>query len=527
MIRILILAALAVVPWTEARAAGGTGGQPFELNCGADEVLVGVEGTTGWYVDEFMILCTKLNADGSWQSDPVFRGATGEPGVAAYSLICDEGEVITAIAGTAGIYVDSFAIGCVPQGGEQGAFTELVGGAGGQEYNHACDDSGEVLVGLKGRSDWWIDQVDVVCAPKPIAPLSAVNLLAPAANAVAASPTPTFTWQPVPEGALGVQYQFCFGAAGGDPCATQLQTLETTAVPAEALAFGGEPWGLWQVRGCNTGGCSAFAQRWLAAPSAEPEDPVVNIAAPLCEVYKDDRCASCHGGFAHNEGANCTGCHNQAIHPDTGQAVWALAPVDQPFADPTTCGEICRTIRDWAEDHVDDPSGHDFLWHIQNDPLVGWGFDPELPNGSAVNPVQEMDQAAYVDLSTRWYRAGMPCDPVDDVFGPLTQVGAAGPVGGGSVPPRPPREFPRPPKVQPPKVEPVWWLDVPDNRPDRSKLDPQKGLPPECRPPIGRPQPVTLPDLRRQLDQLDDVKRRAAVAELTRLCKKLMADRRR
>ena len=47
-------------------AAGGTGGGPFTLACEANEVLVGVRGSTATYVQQVGPLCVRVNQTGQW-----------------------------------------------------------------------------------------------------------------------------------------------------------------------------------------------------------------------------------------------------------------------------------------------------------------------------------------------------------------------------------------------------------------------------------------------------------------------------
>ncbi|HEV8443412.1 MAG TPA: galactose oxidase-like domain-containing protein, partial [Steroidobacteraceae bacterium] len=49
---------------------GGAGGTPFTLACNANEVLVGVQGTTATYVNQVSPICATINQSGQWMSTP-------------------------------------------------------------------------------------------------------------------------------------------------------------------------------------------------------------------------------------------------------------------------------------------------------------------------------------------------------------------------------------------------------------------------------------------------------------------------
>ena len=58
------------------------------LACAADEVLVGMNGTTATYVQQVSPLCVRVNQNGQWLGTPVARGITGNAGATSYSKTC-------------------------------------------------------------------------------------------------------------------------------------------------------------------------------------------------------------------------------------------------------------------------------------------------------------------------------------------------------------------------------------------------------------------------------------------------------
>ena len=45
---------------------GGSGGAPYELTCGPEEAIVGLEGRSGKYVDSIYLKCVRINDQGKW-----------------------------------------------------------------------------------------------------------------------------------------------------------------------------------------------------------------------------------------------------------------------------------------------------------------------------------------------------------------------------------------------------------------------------------------------------------------------------
>ncbi len=471
---------------------GGSGGAPFPAqNCPSGEFMVGATGTTGWYVDEITVFCAPFGPDGLRASAPAPLATVGAPGGEGYQQMCADGSVVTAISGTSAAYVDSIALTCAPIDGSPATTFPADGGAGGSPYTLPSNiDQTSAISGITGRSGWWIDRLDVTTSPICLPVPDEIELVAPADAATATTFQPTFTWDDGFDETVGTSYEICISAPSDDSCSILRESgiSGTTFTPSEPIDFQGNLWVAWQVR--PVGLCEAVGEFTAARPLFAPGGggAPATVASvdyrPLCEVYKDDRCANCHNNGAFPPGhpapnQACTFCHDETIHPTTGQNVWEMAPVAQLFGDGATCGDICATVRDWALDDA-----HDFIFHITQDPLIAWGFDP-LPvlSNPTLPAVAEMNHPAYASLSTLWARDGYPCNGQTDDFpnagDQVASIGGGGP--GGSQ--ERPDDFKDPgqPNVGPPKVRPVaWWLDPAVPEADMDQLLPQKGLPPEC-----------------------------------------------
>jgi hypothetical protein len=91
---------------------GRRGGGPFTLACNADEVLVGMNGTTNTYVQQVSPLCVRVNQNGEWIGTPVARGITGSAGPTAYSKQCPVNTAISGFRGRASQYVNQIDLEC-------------------------------------------------------------------------------------------------------------------------------------------------------------------------------------------------------------------------------------------------------------------------------------------------------------------------------------------------------------------------------------------------------------------------------
>ena len=162
--------ALGATPAEATPPRGGTGGQPFSLDCGGDSVLAGVNARTGTLVDAVEAVCVKVKADGSWTGGYVSKGRAGGSGGGPISLYCDEGWAVMGIHGRSGALVDKLGVRCGKLGA-QGGVVKIVegnamrgpsGGNGGSPFDDTCP-GGQVGRGLNGRAGTRIDQIELAC----------------------------------------------------------------------------------------------------------------------------------------------------------------------------------------------------------------------------------------------------------------------------------------------------------------------------------------------------------------------------
>jgi hypothetical protein len=129
-------------------AAGGAGGDPFELTC-APGYISEISGMGGQVVDQISIKC----ADGR------VYGPRGKPNEIAFGpAACETG--FDGVDVLADQFIDQIAPVC------NGSFVGQYGGSNGNPASLRCPP-GYVVSSLYGRSGDIIDNLGVKCVPKP------------------------------------------------------------------------------------------------------------------------------------------------------------------------------------------------------------------------------------------------------------------------------------------------------------------------------------------------------------------------
>lgn len=170
-------AAVALVAQTGgvSLAAGGTGGSPFTLNCPDGKALVGIQGRAGSYIDSIRGVCRGFDELGNADA-PVTTGTTGGTGgSSSFDLRCPSGEAMVGVKGRADWWVDRVQIECAvvnTNGHGAGPITTdpfTAGGTGGNAFHTECpsptNDPGthNVMIGLGGRAEQWLDALTIRC----------------------------------------------------------------------------------------------------------------------------------------------------------------------------------------------------------------------------------------------------------------------------------------------------------------------------------------------------------------------------
>jgi hypothetical protein len=158
-------APLQTTGWTYTLAyRGGGGGTWQSLSCGSGNVLVGLYGRSGSYVDQMGLICAQLHADGTLGPafDPAWQWAGGWGGSADYPAQCPPNEYVRGVFGYAGQYLDYIAVLC---SGSENFEADLGGGWGGNwfgDQNDTCP-AGYAMTGFNVRAGSWLDGEQPVC----------------------------------------------------------------------------------------------------------------------------------------------------------------------------------------------------------------------------------------------------------------------------------------------------------------------------------------------------------------------------
>lgn len=149
-------------------------GTRFAATCDADEVMVGVRGTTqetagGPVVGRVQPLCARPDALGRWAGVPQVRGVpagTGEGPV--FERVCATSQAVSGLEARAGASLDGLRLRCAPLGGARtvsGASTllERAGGAGGVDHPPVACADGKASTGVYGLYATSVQSLGLVC----------------------------------------------------------------------------------------------------------------------------------------------------------------------------------------------------------------------------------------------------------------------------------------------------------------------------------------------------------------------------
>ncbi|HJQ37954.1 MAG TPA: hypothetical protein VKB93_12520 [Thermoanaerobaculia bacterium] len=165
--------------------AGGVSGAEFTSRCRPGAVMIGLDVNSGVYVDSVAARCALVGSNAMWlrrrfvfRQGSLFYESTGAraggPGGSPASLRCAADSGVTVLMGASGTAIDRLGIECRPLssaggGGTIGTTTTAspsaqapVGGLGGSSFRLECP-AGQVAVGIRGRAQPYLQQVDLVC----------------------------------------------------------------------------------------------------------------------------------------------------------------------------------------------------------------------------------------------------------------------------------------------------------------------------------------------------------------------------
>lgn len=203
-----LAAALGLLFWpADSATAQGTA---FTLSCNNDEVLVGIRGRQGWWMDGIAGRCRKVNANGELASSVRTTAYRGGNGGTQRTFDCTRHEVMvgySAVLGSNGYISYVREIICAPwdpatrtAGTPTRALAAFESKGGGGQFLAGSCFQGRVGSGLRGRAGVYLDRLtDIDCRyfPGAVQPTPPVRSVAP-------PPTPAkITTAPVPIGPSG------------------------------------------------------------------------------------------------------------------------------------------------------------------------------------------------------------------------------------------------------------------------------------------------------------------------------------
>lgn len=173
--------------------AGGSGGSGFDLDCGANMSLIGIQGKAGSLIDSVQGVCAQFNADGTKLGSNVLTGKAGGAGGASYDLQCLNGTTVQGITGHTGAYVNDLKLRC---SGTTPAITESAGRATGSWFAQSCPVNMDARL-IRGRSGLWVDAIGLGCKAAQRLRVGAVSIASAVRVGQAAPLTVTMSLVPV------------------------------------------------------------------------------------------------------------------------------------------------------------------------------------------------------------------------------------------------------------------------------------------------------------------------------------------
>ena len=172
----VILSPMAGWAASPTQTAGGTGGTRYDRACGDDEVMVGLSGKAGQWLDGMAPWCVPLGQNGRWQSAPHPLASTGgDPPWPAkpFKSICPTNSAVSGFSGKEGQYLNFLMIECRALGSDgrlTGPLLPIPAGGGNEGTAFSsirCADN-QPATGAHGKSGIYVDSFGLKCTPESI-----------------------------------------------------------------------------------------------------------------------------------------------------------------------------------------------------------------------------------------------------------------------------------------------------------------------------------------------------------------------
>lgn len=167
---------LAQVASANTPTAGGSGGARFDLACREGEVLVGVRGIAGSWMNRIGLICHRVGPQGQWIGMPSNRGRAGGDGdmlTRSFAKTCPRDHAVTGFRGRAGQYVHSLDLECrdltgASTTGGSVVFAGAVGGDGGNAFSTRSCAGNLPATGALGSAGIYVDSFGLKCGDESI-----------------------------------------------------------------------------------------------------------------------------------------------------------------------------------------------------------------------------------------------------------------------------------------------------------------------------------------------------------------------
>ena len=150
---------------------GGTGGTEFKLECGAGEVLAGIEGSAAATVQKVVPRCVAVTPSGQWSGLPAAKAVSaGTAGVGSTSYVrdCATNSAVVGFSGRSNTAVDRITLSCRPlvtsgRVGTVATSLAAIGGGGGTARDLRNCGLSHPAYALYGRAANSIDAFGLLC----------------------------------------------------------------------------------------------------------------------------------------------------------------------------------------------------------------------------------------------------------------------------------------------------------------------------------------------------------------------------
>ena len=158
--------------------AGGSGGTAFTQTCPDGAVLAGLQGRFGDFIDSVKAVCVRLDAIGDAVETTVQSAHGGSGGTTGYDLRCPRGWAVTGLRGRSGFFVDRLQLVCAPVQLDGTALVSAdhadqfkAGGSGGSAFTLHCGGTRPAR-GINGGAGSFLDRIGLGCENATLTPVA-------------------------------------------------------------------------------------------------------------------------------------------------------------------------------------------------------------------------------------------------------------------------------------------------------------------------------------------------------------------